>query len=40
VRIGDDYGDLDDPVPVRVESGHLHVQPNEIILILSHVRSE
>src|SRR5882672_12659409 len=33
-RIGNDDRNLDDTVGVGIEAGHLHVQPDEIILVL------
>jgi len=37
LRVGDHDRDLDDPVAVRVEPGHLHVEPREIVLVLRHL---
>jgi hypothetical protein len=34
--VGHDDGDLEDPVAVRIEAGHLHVEPDEMIRVLRH----
>src|SRR5882762_1525542 len=36
LRIGDDDRDFDDAIPVRIESGHFHVQPEKVVLVLRH----
>jgi len=30
VGIGDDHGDFDDAVGIRIEPGHFHVDPDQI----------
>ncbi len=35
--IRDDHGHFDDAVFSRIQTGHLHVQPDEVVLILRHV---
>ena len=37
--IGDDNGHLDDAVVIRQQTGHFHVDPSKIVLILSQDRS-
>ena len=38
VRIGDDDRDFDNAVGLGNEPGHFHIYPDEIILILCHMR--
>jgi hypothetical protein len=33
LRIGDDDGDFDDAVGVRIEAGHFHVEPDQVGLV-------
>ncbi len=35
--IGDDGGDLDNPILVRIESGHLQIDPHQVVGILCHL---
>ena len=37
--IGDHDSQFDDAVAVGIETGHLHVQPDEVVLVLCHNRS-
>jgi hypothetical protein len=36
IGVGDDHGQFDDLVRVRIETGHFHIQPYQRILILCH----
>ena len=36
LRIGDEQRDLDDAIGVRLQSGHLHVDPDEVVLVGGH----
>jgi hypothetical protein len=36
LRIGDQQRNLDDPVGVRRQPGHLHVDPDQVALVLRH----
>ena len=37
LTVGNDDGQLDDPLALRIKTGHFHVQPNEVIRILCHI---
>ena len=36
LRIGDQHRDLDDAVGVRLQAGHLHVDPDEVVGVARH----
>ena len=36
IRIGHDQRDLDDAVGGRLETGHLHVDPDQVVGVLGH----
>ncbi len=33
LRVGDDGGDLDDPVGIRIEPGHFQIDPDQVVPI-------
>jgi len=37
IGIGNDHGDFDDVVAVGIKPGHLHIQPDEVVLVLCHI---
>ena len=38
IGIGNDHGDFDNAVVLRVEAGHFHIEPAEIVCVLGHFR--
>ena len=37
IAVGNDDGDFDDAVGFRHQTGHFHVDPDEVVLVLGHV---
>ena len=38
IGVGNDHGDFDNAVVFRVEAGHFHIEPAEIVCVLGHFR--